>query len=127
MADTYFSVTNKTKGRLPRLPFKELKEKVLGKNYVLSLVLISDMKARALNKEHRSKNEPANILTFPLSKNEGEILISLQKIKKDAPSFDMNYKDFLVLIFIHGMLHLKGFTHGSTMEKKVEQLLSNKI
>jgi len=116
-------ITNTTKGRLPRLPFALFKYKILGEEYSLSLVFVSEAKSQALNKKHRGKDEPANILSFPLSKDEGEILISLEKTRKDAPSFNMPYRRFLFFIYLHGLLHLKGYSHSSKMEKKERQLL----
>ena len=120
---THFTITNTTKGRLPRLPFSRLKEEVFGKKYALSLVFVSDARARELNKKHRGKNEPANVLSFPLSSKEGEICIAPGKAKTDAPIFKMPYRRFVFFLFIHALLHLKGFRHGGTMEKKEAQLL----
>ncbi len=118
-----FTITNLTKGRLLRLPFVRLKEEVLGKGYSLSLVFINDARARELNRKHRGKNEPANVLSFPLSQTEGEIFIAPGKAKADAPVFDMPYRRFTFFLFIHALLHLKGLAHGSTMEKQEAQLL----
>ncbi len=123
MSDSRFTITNTTKGRLPRLPFSRLKNAVVGKNYTLSLVFVSDARARELNRERRGKSEPANVLSFPLSREEGEISIALGKAKKDAPAFRMPYRRFVFFLFIHALLHLKGLRHGSTMEQKEAQLL----
>ena len=115
--DSFFAITQKTKGKLPRLPFELIKNEILGKKYDLSVVFIGDKRSQTLNKTHRNKNKPTNVLSFPLSKNEGEIFINTNQCKKDASSFDMNYENFVGYIFIHGLLHLKGLEHGSTMEK----------
>lgn len=119
-----FTITNTTKGRLPRLPFQAVKENVLGKPYELSLVFVSDSESRALNEKHRGKNEPANILSFPLSEDDGEIFIAPGKAAKDAPVFKMPYRQFMLYLFIHGLLHLKGLSHGSRMEKEEQKILS---
>ena len=112
-----FSVKNTTKGRLPSLPFHQIKENILGKKYELSLVFIGEKKSKELNKKWRDKNKPANVLSFSLSSNTGEIFISPQKAKKEFEKFDMNFKNFLLYLFIHGLLHLKGMEHGSKMDR----------
>ena len=109
-----------SKGKLPSLPFDKIKEVVLGKKYQLSLVFVPEGISRELNKKYRGLNKTTNILSFPYGKEEGEIIINLKKVKKEAPIFGKNCKNFLGYLLIHGLLHLKGFSHGSIMEKKEE-------
>jgi rRNA maturation RNase YbeY len=110
------SITNTTKGKLPRLPFQVIKNKILGSDYILSLVFIGNTRSRSLNKAYRKKNKPANVLSFPLGKNEGEIFIDLAHARKEAKNFDDTYPHFVGFLFIHGLLHLKGYAHSSKME-----------
>ena len=105
------------KGNLPPLPFSLVKEKILGKNYTLTLVFCSPKESQERNKEYREKDYPTNILSFPLDEREGEIYICLSIARKDAKKFEMSYEKFLHLLLIHGCLHLKGHGHGSTMEE----------
>lgn len=112
------TLSNETKGRLPRLPFVAMKEQILGKKYELSVSFVKPETSQRLNKEYRQKDTPTNILSFNLSKISGELIIDLDCVKKDAPNFDMDFKNFLGFLIIHGMLHLKGYEHGSTMEKQ---------
>lgn len=115
-----FSITNKTKGNplTSGLPFENMKNFALGTDYSLSLVFIGDGLSRKLNKERRGKDKPANILSFPLSENEGEIFINLSKAKKEAPEFGRDFQNFIGFLFIHGLVHLKGFDHGEKMESE---------
>jgi len=113
-----FTITNRTKGKLPSLPFVKMKNAVLGKNYELSLVCIGNKASQRLNKAYRGKDMPTNILAFPLGKEEGEIFIDLKKSRADAPLFERAYSNFVGFLFIHALLHLKGFEHGSKMEGK---------
>ncbi len=124
MVDMGFcTITNKTKGKLPRLPFVSIKNKVLGLDYELGLSLLTPAKQKQINFKYRSKNETTNILSFPLSDISGEITIDPIKVKKDAPLFNMTYTQFFKYLFIHGCLHLKGFEHSSTMEKEEKKYL----
>ena len=116
-------ITNKTKGRLPSLPFVSIKNKILGPKYEFGLSLISSNKQKEINFKYRGLNKTTNILSFPLSKVSGEITIDPNKVKKDAPLFEMAYSQFFKYLFIHGLLHLKGFEHSSTMEAQEEKYL----
>lgn len=119
MVDTNLtSVINKTKGKLPSLPFVEMKEKILGKGYELSISFVSPKESQKLNLTYRGKNNPTNVLSFELTKKSGELVLQPACVKRDAKNFDMDYPNFLAFLLIHGMLHLKGMQHGSTMEKQ---------
>ncbi|MBL7045083.1 MAG: rRNA maturation RNase YbeY [Parcubacteria group bacterium] len=122
MKDNNFSILNKTKSKPQSLLFIRIKNDVLGKNYELSLVFIGSARSQTLNKKYRKKDRPTNILTFPLSKSEGEIFIAPEVAKRDAKKFDMKEGDFITYLFIHGLLHLKDFKHGEKMDKKETKL-----
>lgn len=109
-------ITNQTKGKLPRLPFALLKDAILGKKYELSIAFVGHATSRKLNLAYRGKDKPTNVLSFPLSENSGEIIVDLAKAKSEAPDFEEKFEPFVGFLLIHGMLHLKGFDHGSTME-----------
>ncbi len=104
------------KGDIPSVPFLTIKEKILGKNYNLTVIFCTPQESQERNNGYRDKDYPTNILSFPLSADEGEIYLSLATVRRDAKNFAMSYLQFLHLLVIHGMLHLKGFDHGSTME-----------
>jgi rRNA maturation RNase YbeY len=104
------------RGPLPEMPFLEMKETILGKKYVLTIIFCTPKESQDRNRTYREKDYPTNILSFPLDEYEGEIYISLVTVRRDAKKFDMSYEEFLHLLLAHGMLHLKGHDHGSTME-----------
>ena len=114
------------KGALPNIPFSEIKNTILGAAYSLTIIFCTKEESRERNNLYRKKDKPTNILSFPIEKNEGEIYISLITARSDAKHFDMSYQEFLHLLLIHGMLHLKGHAHGSTMEE-LEQTYCKKF
>ena len=118
------NLTVSKKGTLPRVPFLDLKEKILGKRYELSITFIDPKTAQALNIERRGKDYIPNTLSFELEKNAGEIILCIDAIKKEYRSFDMDYHTYLIYIIIHSMLHLKGMEHGGTMERTEKALLA---
>ncbi len=94
-----------------------IKKDILGKDYSLSVAYISEKKSQELNNHYRKKDKPTNVLSFSLRKNEGEILLCKNVIKKEAPNFGKTYQGFLGFLVIHGMLHLKGYEHGRNMDE----------
>ena len=110
-------IINKTKGRLPSLSFELMKKAVLGEKYELSLVFTTASKMLELNKTYRNLNKPTDILSFPLSKTSGEIFICPGETRKMMSKFGRTYENFLTFLFIHGLVHLKGYDHGAKMEK----------
>ena len=117
------NITNKTKGKLPSLPFVSMKDKILGVKYDLSISFLPASEQKKINKKYRGKDKTTNVLSFSLSPNSGEITFDPAQAKRDAPLFDMTYPKFLKYLFIHGCLHLKGFQHSSTMEKEEKKYL----
>ena len=116
MASVSFHLTNTTKAKLPSLAFADMKDAVLGKKYELSVIIVGKKEIQRLNKEYREKDKPTDILSFPLSDSFGEIYINPEMTKIEAKKFGRNYENFFAFLFIHGLVHLKGFDHSSTME-----------
>ncbi len=107
--------------------FTKIKKTVLGSDYDLSFVFIGPKKMQELNHTYCNLNKSTDILSFPLSKNSGEMFICKSETKKMAKEFDRSYENFLVYLFIHGCVHLKGYDHGPKMdklEKKYQKLFS---
>ncbi len=117
-----FTLANKTKAQIPNLPFRAIKEASLGKNYSLTVTFVSPAHIKKLNFQYRNIDEATDILSFPLSKKEGEIYISPTESRKEAKKFDRNYANFMAFLFIHGCVHLKGYDHGGTMERVETQI-----
>jgi probable rRNA maturation factor len=120
-----FGFQNKTKKNLPvsELFFLKIKEEILKDKYDLSLVFVGDKKSKELNLKYRSGNYIPNVLSFTIDKNTGEIFINPNQAKKEYKDFNLTYKNFLIYLFIHGCLHLKGLDHGKKMDTSEEKYL----
>lgn len=105
-----FSILNKTSrslhGKGRDVPFQKIKEAVLGKKYELSLAFVGPTESRKMTLKAKKKDKASNVLSFPLSKTSGEIIIC----PAAAGIFTLPY------LFIHGLCHLKGLKHGVTMD-----------
>ncbi len=111
-------IINKTRSKMPRVLFNDIAENILGKKHTLSIVLCGDRLSRRLNRTYRQKDRPTNILSFTLSTNEGEIYLCLPQIRRELKKFDRDFDNLVAYLLIHGLFHLKGMEHGSTMESK---------
>lgn len=116
-----FSISYPNKGKLPRLPFRKIKESMLGKKYELSLVRANNSLSKKLNRIYRKKNKPTDVLSFNISKNSGEIFLNPEIAAKKAKDFKTSAKKHTLYLFIHGILHLKGFVHGSKMKQEEQR------
>ncbi|MFA6270102.1 MAG: rRNA maturation RNase YbeY [Candidatus Paceibacterota bacterium] len=102
---------------MKNLPIEQIKEDILGKRYELSFAFVNKARIKFLNKTYRQKNEATDILSFPLDKKSGEILICKEIAKIKSKKFGMTFADYLLFLVIHGNLHLKGLEHSDKMEK----------
>lgn len=119
-----FGITRTTKDRVPSLPFLLMKNATLGKKYNLSLVMAGDARTQKLNTTYRGKTYIPNVLSFPIDTLHGEIFLNLKQARREHKARGESYEYFVALLVIHGMLHLKGMAHGSTMEGIEQKLLS---
>ncbi len=94
----------------------------------VELILTDDNEIQELNKIHRQKDKPTDVLSFPLENIPGmplgSIVISIDTAKKGAQEFGHSIDDEIKLLFIHGLLHLLGYDHetdnGEMREKERE-------
>jgi probable rRNA maturation factor len=101
----------------PKLPYQEIAKAVVGTHYQVSLTFLGADRARQLNTQTRGKTYVPNVLSFPLDEGHGEIYIAPTVASKEAVAHGMTARGYVGYLFIHGLLHLKGYDHGSTMEK----------
>jgi len=87
----------------------------LGKadNFEVTILLSNDKFIQKYNKEFRKQDKPTNILSFESGDKNylGDIIISLQTIKKEAVEQGKFEKNHFIHILIHGVLHLLGYDH----------------
>lgn len=115
-----FSIAS-TARSFPQLPYKKIKNNVLGRTYYLSLVFIGERRAQGLNLAYRGKAYVPNVLSFPLSEESGEMFICPIAAAKEADNFELSFEGYIGFLYIHGLLHLAGYDHGDEMDR-LEQM-----
>lgn len=87
----------------------------------VSLVFTDDVRIGALNREHRGKDGPTNVLSFPLEAPDegdettpamiGDIVVAAETIAREAAEQHKTVESHTCHLLIHGMLHLVGYDH----------------
>jgi len=106
------------------LPDKKLIDKEI------SVLITDDETIRELNREYRDKDEPTDVLSFPMDEDNilGDIIISLDTAKVMAERYDLSLDNEIAFLFIHGVLHLLGYDHElSALDEDIMFKLQDKI
>lgn len=113
--------TTKWKPSIEDARLSSIGNSILGKKYNLTIIFTGKQKIQTLNKKYRNKTYTPNVLSFPISKDMGEIYICPEIAKKEAPDHGFSVDDYIQYLVIHGSTHLLGLDHGKkmdTLEKK---------
>jgi len=94
----------------------------------LCLRFSGDEAIRALNRRWRHRDEPTDVLSFPMSTGVdgedsylGDIILSCPTIRKVAASRGLDPDAHTLHLVIHGVLHLLGFDHAGDEDTKAMQ------
>ena len=106
----------------------------------LTIKLSNDEDVKAFNLKWKGVNKPTNILSF-LNNDKvfsfennmvylGDIIISYDTLLKEVKNKKIDFQHHLSHILIHGILHLKGYTHEKEndtrlMQNEEKRLLKN--
>jgi probable rRNA maturation factor len=92
----------------------------------LSVLLVDDLRIQELNRVHREKDRPTDVLAFPLDETPpdgaprllGDIVISLETALRQARSRKRTLLPEVRFLLAHGLLHLLGYDHGNRRDKR---------
>jgi probable rRNA maturation factor len=96
----------------------------------LSVLLCDDATIHALNRQHRRKDKPTDVLAFALREGKarppagaaeplGDVVISLDTARRQAEERQRTLWDEVTLLLAHGLLHLVGYDHRTRAEERV--------
>ncbi len=113
-------------GRSLRATAKRLLKAAGEEGSSLSLTLIGDDAMRELNRDHRGKDTPTDVLSFPLEPDHaevermiGDVVISIDTARRQAAEYDAPLQRELERLLIHGILHVLGHDHMKAGERKI--------
>ena len=97
----------------------------------LTIRLSNEKDVKVFNFKWKGINKPTNILSFLNNdqvcsfKNNitylGDIIISYDTLLKEVKIRKIDFQDHLSHILIHGILHLKGYTHDKEEDTRIMQ------
>ena len=97
----------------------------------LSILLVDDATIQNLNRQHRNIDSATDVLSFPQMEDDefishllGDVVISVETAKRQASEHQLSLEQELVLLLIHGLLHLLGYDHERSPEE--EQVMKEK-
>jgi probable rRNA maturation factor len=129
-------------GRGRQIPVRNIKAtarrilEVLDKDLAeLSIALVGNEQIQALNAEYRAKNEPTDVLSFPVNEMLangmlliGDVVISVEKAAIQAQQRHRNLDAEIASLLIHGILHNLGYDHErSPDDERVMKAMERKV
>ena len=88
----------------------------------IGLVLCDHARLRALNRSHLGHDYDTDVLSFPLTEDEGvvdgEIYVDLDTAAERHEEFDSSYDEEVRRYVVHGVLHLLGYDDRTTEAKE---------
>jgi probable rRNA maturation factor len=92
----------------------------------LSVLVVDDATIRVLNRKHRDKDSPTDVLAFPVDEKPvrgvprvlGDVVISLETALRQARSRRRGLLAEVRFLLAHGLLHLVGYDHATRIQKR---------
>jgi probable rRNA maturation factor len=101
----------------------------------LSLLFVNDLQIQAFNRQYLHRDKPTNVLAFPMRKGEfstlhphllGDLVISVETAKRQSNRFGLTEIEMVILLMVHGVLHLIGYDHEETKKGAKEMAFKQK-
>ena len=94
----------------------DIEGKTLGE---VTYIFCSDEYLHKMNVQHLNHDTLTDIITFPYNSNpiEGDIFISIDRVKDNAQDFKTTFENELHRVMIHGILHLCGYKDKTEEEE----------
>jgi probable rRNA maturation factor len=95
----------------------------------LSLVFTDKKHGQALNREHRHKDYPTNVLTFAYTQApvHADIVICMPIVREEAKTQGKAMRTHLAHLVIHGCLHALGYDHEDDSSAQAMEDIERKL
>jgi probable rRNA maturation factor len=101
----------------------------------LSVLLTNDREIQELNRLHRDKDKPTDVLSFPLDDAAGsegtrwlgDVVISIDTAARQALGRKRGLLEEVRFLLAHGILHLIGYDHATKAEKREMDAMTRRL
>jgi len=84
----------------------------------VGIILVSDKKIVFYNRKFLEREGITDVISFRLGPGEGDILISAERAKSQAKEYRHPLEKELLILAIHGLLHLSGYDDRTEKERR---------
>ena len=122
--------------------FKE--EKLTDSKLYITITLTTPENIRKINKKYRNIDKETDVLSFPMFQKDeldekiknkdflyedvlGDIVISIDKVERQAKEYGHSFERELSYMVVHGFYHLMGYDHIEEKDKVVMRKKEDKI
>lgn len=122
--------------------FKE--EQLIDSKLTIAITLTTPNQIRKINNEFRKVDKETDVLSFPMFGKEeleekiknkdfefedvlGDVIISIDRVKKQAEEYGHSFERELSYMVVHGFYHLMGYDHIEEEDKKIMRPKEEKI
>ena len=134
--------------------YEEIAKKVIEKCFeieglsntqlIITITLTTPENIKEINKKYRNIDKETDVLSFPMFEREelqekiknnqfthedvlGDIVISIEQVKKQAQEYGHSFERELSYMMVHGFYHLMGYDHMTEEEKKEMREKEDKV
>lgn len=100
----------------------------------LTIRIVDTGEATRLNERWRKKKGPTNVLSFPFDDDQnlvpgllGDIVLCAPVIKNEATAQNKSVEAHWAHMIIHGILHLLGYDHQKTPDRKKMESMETRL
>jgi len=103
----------------------------------LAVRVVDALEMQSLNREHRQKDAPTNVLSFPIGEIQGlpaaagnflgDIVVCATVVRREASEQDKHLNDHWAHMLVHGTLHLLGYDHQIDKEAAKMEALEQRV
>lgn len=136
-----FKVPPSLRALVKRAVKEALKYEGFDKNTEVSVTFTDNKGICELNREYRNIDRETDVLSFPMYEGEelndldnvtlGDIVLSLEKAKEQAESYEHSFEREVAFLTVHSVLHLLGYDHERSEDEekdmffRQEEILKN--
>lgn len=96
----------------------------------INYIFCSDVYLLGINKEYLQHDFFTDIITFNLSEKgqpiNAEIYISVERVRENAASYNTSFRQELLRVIFHGVLHLCGYKDKAPKDAKLMRQMEDK-